>query len=114
MTSTPQPNIESLLRDLAGLGLNREDIAAATGAPAEDLRDWPTDTAPLERVADRLQQLHQLASKLSDSLDPPGPAQWLRAPNRMLAGHVPLAVLRDGDYDRVLGAVNAYLHGAYL
>ena len=114
MASTPRPDIESLLRDLAGLGLDREDIAAATGAAVEDERGWPSDTASLERVADRLQQLHRLASKLSDSLTPPGPAQWLRTPNRMLAWHVPLAVLRDGDYDRVLGVVDAYLHGAYL
>ena len=114
MASTPRPDLESLLRDLAGLGLSREDIAAATGAAVEDVRGWPSDTAPSERVADRLRQLHRLASKLSDSLDLPGPAQWLRTPNRILAGQVPLAVLRDGDHDRVLGAVNAYLHGAYL
>ena len=114
MASNPRPDIASVLRDLAGLGLSREDIATATGTTVEDVRGWPSGTATVDRVADRLRQLHRLASKLSESLHPPGPAQWLRTPNRMLAGHVPLAVLRDGDYERVLGAVNAYLHGAYL
>lgn len=79
-------------------GFTDDDLAVAVdGAPDPDAR---------------LRQLEQLADELADSLDPPGPAQWMRTPNRMLDGRRPLDALADG-HDEVARAVAAWTHGTY-
>ena len=62
----------------------------------------------------RIEVLAWAAGELADTLDPPGSAQWLRAPNQMLDGAVPLDVVAAGDVGRVRTAVNAYLDGIHL
>jgi hypothetical protein len=114
MGTTLSPDVTGLMRELRSLGFTQNDIATATAADVRSVRNWQRGTAPSSTNEDRLRELHYLASELSDSLDAPGPAQWMRAPNRTLRGRKPLAVLAEGDYERVLAAVNAYLHGAYL
>lgn len=114
MATGLHPDVQGLMRELRGLGFTQADIAAATGADPRSARNWQRGTAPSSRNEDRLRELYYLASELADSLDAPGPAQWMRAPNRMLGGRKPLAVLREGHYERVLDAVNGYLHGTYL
>jgi hypothetical protein len=114
MATGLSPDVKGLMRELRGFGFTQADIAAATDTDPRSVRNWQRGAAPSSSNEDRLRELHYIATELSDSLDAPGPAQWTRAPNRMLAGRKPLSVLRDGDYERVLGAANAYLHGTYL
>lgn len=108
------PDAEGLLGALRTFGFTQADVAAATGADVRSVRNWQRGRTPSSTNEDRLRELHYLASELADTFDPPGPAQWMRAPNRTLRGRKPIDVLRDGEYEQALGAVNAYLDGTYI
>ncbi|HXH58404.1 hypothetical protein [Iamia sp.] len=51
---------------------------------------------------------------LVDALTPRGVAQWLRARNRLLDRERPIDVLAAGEVEKVRGAAEAFVEGAYV
>lgn len=114
MAGSRSPDVKALMRELQEFGFTQRDVAAVVGVDERSVRNWTTGrTPPAADDESRLRELHYLTELLSDSLDGKGPAQWMRAPNRLLRERKPLSMLRDGDYERALGAVNAFIDGSY-
>lgn len=114
MSTRTVSDVRGMVRELRTRGLRQADIAKATGTTERTVSNWARGRQTTARNEDRLRELYYLSNLLSETLDDPGPGQWLRSPNRMLRGTRPLDVLAVDGYERVLNAVNAYLEGVYV
>lgn len=105
---------DEIVAALGRYGLTQADIAQAVGVSARSVRNWANDTAARRKNEQRLQDLREIVLLLDDSLTARGVGQWLRARNRLLDGARPLAVLAEGEIDRVRQAAEAFADGAYV
>ena len=71
-------------------------------------------TQPQARYARQIDDLKAIVDELHDSLTPKGIRQWLRARNRYLGGARPIDLLREGHFDRVNHAAQAFTEGYYV
>jgi transcriptional regulator with XRE-family HTH domain len=98
---------------LRPFGIKQQEIADVVHVSDRAVRAWRTGSIQGPRY-DRLAELRDLVSLLSDSLTPRGVGQWLHARNRSLGGERPLDVLREGDFERVEKAARSFVEGGYV
>jgi transcriptional regulator with XRE-family HTH domain len=96
-------------------GLTETDLVDGTGASERTVRRWAHDhSQPQTRYQRQIDDLRTIVSVLEPTLTARGIRQWLRSRNRYLDGQRPIDVLRDGRFDRVHEAANAFNDGSYL
>ena len=100
------------------IGLSEMDVATATGASARTVRRWMSSSDADQRrgtnYAQQIDDLHMIATELSDTLTPRGIGQWLRGRNRYLNGERPIELLRRGRFGEVREAAVAFRDGVYV
>ena len=96
-------------------GLSEVDLADGTGASPRTVRRWAhARTQPQARYQRHIDDLRMVVALLDDSLTAKGTRQWLCSRNRYLNGQRPIDVLREGQFDRVQEAAQAFRDGYYL
>lgn len=95
------------------LKLTEADLATATGATTRTVRRWLADDIedPQPRYAERLDDLRMVIEHLEGSLKPKGVQLWLQRRNKLLGGSRPLDDIREGEFDRVQRAAQAFADG---
>jgi transcriptional regulator with XRE-family HTH domain len=98
------------------VGMTEVDLADGTGASTRTVRRWLASdaTTPQRRFATQLDDLRTIAKTLEESLTHKGIRQWLRARNRLLDDQRPIDLLREGHFDRVHQAAQAFNEGYYV
>ena len=108
--------------DLAGkleqtsskIQLDRGDIARVMDANPRTVGRWiQGQTEPRPDARERLLELIAVLERLSGVLEPAAAHDWLFTPNAVLDHHKPVELLRDREYRRVLGAIDALAEGVY-
>jgi DNA-binding transcriptional regulator YiaG len=96
-------------------GLTEADLADGTGASQRTVRRWAQDrTQPQARYQRQIDDLRSIVQVLQDSLTAKGMRQWLRSRNRYLEEQRPIDLLREGKFERVHEAAQAFQEGYYL
>jgi transcriptional regulator with XRE-family HTH domain len=111
----PADPVDSVRYLRRAASLTAGELADGTGASPRTVRRWVNgQTEPQARYQRQLDNLDAVVRVLEDTLTAKGIRQWLRARNRYLDGQRPLDLLREGRFDRVYEAANAFREGYYL
>ncbi len=88
------------------------EIGDVSGVSERSVYNWARGSARPEGASrDRLFELKYVIESLSDVYDDEGIEIWLHARLRRFQGKRPLDLLREGDFERVLNAVDALAGG---
>ena len=102
-----------LLEEVRDAGLTNGDVARVVGVADRQVRNWGSGGhSPNGRNRDRLLELHYVARQLRDVYTPEGAEIWLHGRKRSLDGRRPIDLLRDGEFDEVLNAIERLRAGA--
>ena len=72
------------------------------------------EASPRPDSRERVSELIVVLERLLGSQCRPSRHDWLFSPNQMLDHYKPVDLLREGDYRRVLGAVDAMAEGVFV
>ena len=96
-------------------GLSYEDIARVVGASPRSISRWAHGEAdPRSRSRDRLLETTAVVTELSGVLVPDAAHVWLFTPNPFLEFDRPIDLVAEGQYRRVLAAVEALSDGVFV
>jgi len=106
-------------RTLEGLeqraGLTHEDIARVVGSSPRSISRWAHgDAGPRSRSRDRLLEVTAVVTELTRVLASDAAHVWLFTPNPFLEFDRPIDLVSEGQYRRVLAAVNALADGVFV
>ncbi len=106
---------ERLARAAAQIEVDQADVARLLDTNPRTVSRWlHRETEPRPEARERLLELIAVLEQLSGVLKA-GPAHdWLFSPNPLLDHHKPVDLLRDGEYRRVLGAIDALGEGVFV
>ena len=95
--------------------LDHAEVARVLDTNPRTVSRWlQRQAAPRPDARERLLELIAVLERLSGVLRPEPAHDWLFTPNPMLEHHKPLDLLREGDYRRVLGAIDALGEGVFV
>ncbi len=98
----------------SAIELDQADIARVLDANPRTVARWlHGDAEPRPDARERLLELIAVLEQLSGVLKPAAAHDWLFTPNPSLDHHKPVDLLRERDYRRVLGAIDALAEGVY-
>ncbi len=93
-------------------GMTLSDIAGVTGVGERTVQNWARGSSrPVGQPRDRLLELRYIVGQLSDVYEDEGIDIWLHAPQRRFGGRRPLDLLREGEFERVLEAIEMLAGG---
>jgi len=102
-----------IVRDVRDVALTIDEVGEITGVRPRQVHHWLTGAhKPQGASKERLLELHYLVDQLRDVYTPEGVDIWLHGRNRLLNGRRPLDLLRDGDFESVLYAIERLKSGA--
>lgn len=102
-----------LVDDLREAVLTNAELAEITGVKARQVQHWASGAhRPQGEAKDKLLELHYIVERLREVYMPEGIDIWIHARNRGLAGAKPIELLRAGEFERVLAAVERLASGA--
>lgn len=105
---------EKLEHASALIELDQADIARVIDANPRTVARWlQGETEPRPDARELLLELIAVLEHLSGVLQPTAAHDWLFTPNPLLEHHKPVELLRDGEYRRVLGAIDALAEGVF-
>lgn len=97
------------------LDLDHVDVARAVGANPRTVARWLHEQAEPRRPGrDRLLEFLAVLEQLSAVIEPSAAHDWLFKPNPLLGHEKPADLIRRGEYQRVLGAIDALAEGVFL
>jgi uncharacterized protein (DUF2384 family) len=106
---------ERLGRASGQVELDQADLARMLDANPRTVSRWLSrQTAPRHDVRERLLELIVVLEQLSGVLRPEPAHDWLLTPNPSLDYHKPVDLLREGEFRRVLGAIDAMAEGVFV
>jgi putative toxin-antitoxin system antitoxin component (TIGR02293 family) len=106
---------ERLEQATARIDLDRAAVARALDTNARTVSRWlHRESEPRPEARERLLELIAVLEQLSGVLKPAPAHDWLFTPNPLLEHHKPIDLLRDGEYRRVLGAIDALAEGVFV
>jgi transcriptional regulator with XRE-family HTH domain len=110
------PVLNQRLSDLAErLELEQADVARVMGTNPKTVSRWLHEqTEPRRATRERLLEFIAVLEQLSATLRPAAAHDWLFTPNPLLAHDKPADLIRDGQYRRVLGAIDALAENVFL
>jgi putative toxin-antitoxin system antitoxin component (TIGR02293 family) len=107
--------LERLERAAASIDLDRRDLARALDANPRTVSRWLNkEAAPRPGARERQLELIAVLERLSATLRPGAAHDWLFTPNATLDHYKPVDLLREGEFRRVLGAIDALAEGVFV
>lgn len=101
-----------VVADARRVGLSAAEIGAITGVGVRAVQNWANGTSKPEGTSrERLLELKYVLDELADVYTDEGIDLWLRARQRSLDARRPLDLLRDGQFEVVLGLVQRLAGG---
>lgn len=116
--ATPQPvrdppEYSSLVERIRESALTTAELAQVTGVKPRQVQHWAAGAhRPQGETRDRLLEVAYIVEQLHDVYAPEGVDIWIHARNRDLEGRRPIDLLRAGDFETVLRAVERLQAGA--
>lgn len=110
------PVLNQRLGELAErLELEQADLARVMGTNPKTVSRWLQERSePRRATRERLLEFIAVLEQLSATLRPAAAHDWLFTPNPLLAHDKPADLIRDGQYRRVLGAIDALAENVFL
>ena len=106
---------ERLERAAARMELDHTDLARVLEANPRTVSRWlKEESTPRADARERLLEVVAVLERLSTTLRPQAAHDWLFTPNPLLDHHKPVELLRQGDFRRVLGAIDALAEGVFV
>lgn len=106
---------DRLERASAGIELDHAEVARVLNINPRTVSRWlHRETEPRPDARERLLELIAVLDQLSGVLKPTPAHDWLFTPNPLLDHYKPVDLLREGQYRRVLGAVDALAEGVFV
>lgn len=97
------------------LGLTNEELGGILDASARSVARWSVgDVVPQKLNKQRLLDLSYVAEALAEVLPREHANLWMFSPNKMLNHERPADLVRDGDYKKVLDAIEAMADGVFM
>lgn len=95
--------------------LDQADLARVLDTNRRTIARWlHRESSPRPDARERVLKLLAVLDQLSDVLKPHAAHDWLFSPNPQLDHHKPVELLRDGEYRKVLGAIDAMAEGVFV
>lgn len=95
--------------------LDPVDVARAVGTNPRTVSRWlSATTTPQRSQRERLLEVIATLERLSLTLRPTAAHDWLLSPNPLLNYHKPIDLLAQGEFRRVLGAIDALADGVFV
>jgi len=111
----PAVYAEKLERIRNDASLSRQDVAGIVGASARTVIRWATgQTLPRGTSRDRLLELAAVAQQLAKVMRQDAATAWLYEPNPLLDHERPVDFIGNGEYRKVLGAIDAIAEGVFV
>lgn len=102
-----------MVNDVRGVALTTAEVAEITGVRPRQVQHWLSGShRPHGDSKERLLELHYVVDQLRDIYSAEGVDIWLHSRNRNLDGRRPIDLLRTGDFETVLYAVEQLKAGA--
>lgn len=106
---------ERLARATAQIEVDQADVARLLDTNPRTVSRWlHRETVPRTDARERLLELIAVLEQLSGVLKAAPAHDWLFSPNPLLDHHKPVELLREGEYRRVLGAIDALAEGVFV
>lgn len=97
------------------LGLSSEELGDIVGASPRSVHRWTQgEVVPQKLNKQRLLDLAYVAEALAEVLPRDHANVWMFSPNRMLEHARPADLVRDGEFKRVLDAIEAMADGVFM
>lgn len=101
-----------IVEDIRDQALTAQEVAAVVGVDVRQVSNWATGRAqPKGARRDRLLEVHYVVGLLREVYTREGAEIWLHGRKRSLGGQRPIDLLREGDFETVLHAVERLRHG---
>jgi len=95
--------------------LRREDVARVVGASPRTVARWAQgESGPRAEARDRLLELSAVVNELSKVVRAEAAEAWLFAPNPLLDFERPLDLVQQGDYRKVIAAIEGLADGVFV
>jgi hypothetical protein len=102
-----------LVDDLREGVLTNSELAEITGVKTRQVQHWASGAhRPQGDAKDRLLELHYIVERLLEVYKPEGVDIWIHARNRSLGSQKPIDLLRAGEFEAILAAVERLASGA--
>ncbi len=99
----------------ATVDFGQADLARVLETTPRTVSRWiHGKTTPRGEARERVLEILHVFDQLSRVLRPAAAHDWLLTPNELLDHEKPIALLRTGEYRRVLGAVEALAEGVFV
>jgi putative toxin-antitoxin system antitoxin component (TIGR02293 family) len=106
---------ERLAQATARIELDQAAVARVLDANPRTVSRWlHRETEPRADARERLLELIAILEQISGVLKPAPAHDWLFTPNPLLEHHKPVDLLREGEYRRILGAIDALAEGVFV
>lgn len=101
-----------IVEDLRQSAVTTDELASIAGVHRRQVQNWAAGrNKPQGENRDHLLELHYLVKRLRDVYQPEGVEIWLHGRNRDLGAQRPLDLLRAGEFEAVLSAVERLIDG---
>lgn len=95
--------------------LDQADLARVLDTNPRTIARWlHRQSSPRPDSRERVLELLAVLEQLSGVLQARAAHDWLFSPNPLLDHYKPVDLLREGDYRRVLGAIDAMAEGVFV
>jgi hypothetical protein len=102
-----------IVNDVREVALTVEEVGEITHVRPRQVHHWLAGShRPQGDSKERLLELHYIVDQLRDVYTPEGVDIWLHGRNRKLQSRRPIDLLREGDFETVLYAVEQLKAGA--
>ena len=109
------PLTARLERAASEIDLDNRDIARVVDTTPRTVSRWlKNQSEPRAQARERLLEAVAVFERLSGTLTPPAAHDWLFTPNPALEHHKPIDLIREGEFRRVLGAIDALAEGVFV
>lgn len=100
---------------IENLGLSNEELGGILTASARSVARWSAgDVVPQKLNKQRLLDLAYVGDALAEVLPRDHANVWMFSPNKMLDHRRPADLVRDGEYQKVLDAIEAMADGVFM
>lgn len=95
--------------------LDHEEVARVLGTNPRTVSRWlRQEAAPRREARERLLEFLAVVERLSGVMRPEPAHDWLFSPNPLLGHEKPVDLLAQGEYRKVLGAIDALGEGVFV
>lgn len=102
-----------IVNEIRAAAVTAGELADIVGVRERQVQHWVSGAhRPQGDTRDRLLEVRYIVSELSEVYRPEGVDIWLHGRNRSLGGERPIDLLRQGEFQKVLNAIERLKSGA--